>query len=199
MSRVTTGRRRMSAAQRREQILDVTRSIVLDEGFHEVTPGRIAAGAGVDRSLVYQQFGDLAGLFVALIDREITIAGEGFAAAVAAAADQPERPTFDTVFDGVLAAIDENPSAWRLFLSPPQGAPPELHARLAESTKLVRGFLQDELERLNPDLEDPELTALALHAAGSELLHQHVVNPTAVTADRLRAFIPAAIARRSGR
>ncbi|GEE00319.1 hypothetical protein nbrc107696_07650 [Gordonia spumicola] len=188
----------MSAAQRREQILDVTRAIVLDEGFHEVTPGRIASQAGVDRSLVYQQFGDLAGLFVALIDREIAIAGAGFAAAVAAVAHHPERSAFDTVFDGVLASIDADPSAWRLFLSPPQGAPPELHARLADSSALVRKFLQDELVRANPDLADPELTAIALHAAGSELLHRHVLDPTGVSADRLRAFIPAAIARRSG-
>jgi AcrR family transcriptional regulator len=84
LSRVTTvdvRKRRMSAERRREQMLDVAHAIVDAEGFHAATPNRIAAAAGVDRSLIYQKFGDLAGLFVELIDREAARAGAQFAEA----------------------------------------------------------------------------------------------------------------------
>src|ERR1700744_2875796 len=86
LSRVTTvdvPKRRMSAEGRREQILDVTHAIVAPEGFLAATPNRIAEGAGINRSLIYQKFGALPGLFVQLIDREAARAGEQFAAAIA--------------------------------------------------------------------------------------------------------------------
>ena len=56
----------MRASDRREQILDITHAIVDAEGFHAATINRIATEAGVTRTVIYQQFGDLSRLFVAL-------------------------------------------------------------------------------------------------------------------------------------
>ncbi|MEB3980252.1 TetR/AcrR family transcriptional regulator [Mycobacterium sp. 663a-19] len=177
----------MPAERRREQILDVTHAIVDAEGFHAATPNRIAAAAGVNRSLIYQLFGDPAGLFVALIDREAARAGAQFADAVSgldAGAD-----TLVLAFDGVLAAVDAHPATWRLFLFPPQGAPPELYARLAQSQAVVLEFFVRELLRINPHLHDPEYTARILHAAGRELLQLHLSDPQTATVERLRTFV----------
>src|SRR5881227_2261995 len=66
----TEPRRRMRASDRREQILDIAHAIVDAEGFHAATINRIAAEAGVTRTVIYQQFGDLSSLFIALLDRE---------------------------------------------------------------------------------------------------------------------------------
>ena len=64
------GGQRMSAEDRRDQILDVTKRIVEHDGFLAVNMKRLADEAGITRTLIYQQFGDLTGVLVALIERE---------------------------------------------------------------------------------------------------------------------------------
>lgn len=182
-------KRRMTAEGRREQILDVTHAIVDAEGFHAATPNRIAEAAGINRSLIYQLFGDPAGLFVALIDREAARAGAQFADAVSGLDAVAEDQSLVVAFDGVLAAVDAHPATWRLFLFPPQGAPPELYARLAQSQAVVLQFFVTELLRINPNVHDPEYTARILHAAGRELLQLHLSEPQTATVERLRTFV----------
>lgn len=182
-------KRRMTAEGRREQILDVTHAIVDAEGFPAATPNRIAEAAGINRSLIYQLFGDPAGLFVALIDREAARAGAQFAEAVSGLDAVSEDQSLVVAFDGVLAAVDAHPATWRLFLFPPQGAPPELYARLAQSQAVVLEFFVTELLRTNPGVHDPEYTARILHAAGRELLQLHLSEPQTATVERLRTFV----------
>ena len=182
-------KRRMTAEGRREQILDVTHAIVDAEGFHAATPNRIAEQAGINRSLIYQKFGDLAGLFVELIDREAARAGAQFAEAISGLDAAADDQSFVLAFDGVLAAVDAHPATWRLFLFPPQGAPPELYARLGQSESVVLEFFVSELLRLNPQVHDPEYTARILHAAGRELLRLHLSDPQSATVERLRTFV----------
>jgi len=192
LSRVTTvdvPKRRMSAERRREQILDVTHAIVDAEGFHAATPNRIAEEAGINRSLIYQKFGDLPGLFIELIDREAARAGEQFAAAIAGLDTAAQEQTLVLAFDGVLAAVDAHPATWRLFLFPPQGAPPRLYARLEQSQAVVIEFFVNELLRRNPSLHEPEYTARILHAAGRELLQLHLSDPQNASGERLRTFV----------
>lgn len=180
----------MPAEARRGQILDIAQAIIDAEGFHAATPHRIADSAGVDRSLLYQQFGDLSGLFVALIDREAGRAAAQFAEAVSAdgADDAAGNPAL-RAFDGLLHAVDARPATWRLFLFPPQGAPPALYERLAHSESEVREFFIRQLLRFNPDLEDPDYTARVLHAAGRELLQLRLSDPEQATHERLRALV----------
>jgi AcrR family transcriptional regulator len=182
-------KRRMTAEGRREQILDVTHAIVDAEGFHAATPNRIAAQAGINRSLIYQLFGDPAGVFVALIDRAAARAGGQFAEAISGLDAVAEDQSLVVAFDGVLAAVDAHPATWRLFLFPPQGAPPELYARLAQSQAVVIAFFVRELLRSNPALHEPEYTARVLHAAGRELLQLHLSDPQTASGERLRTFV----------
>lgn len=182
-------RRRMSAEDRREQILDVTHAIVDAEGFHAATPNRIAEAAGVTRPVLYQQFGDLPSLFVALIDREIGCAALQLAQAIAEGGDAEDADPFVSTFAGALRAVDAHPMTWRLFLFPPEGAPPELHQRHAESTEYVQAFLEAELRTAFPRLPDPEYTARIIHAAGRELLQRRLTEPERATFDRLVALI----------
>ncbi|MDT0202468.1 TetR/AcrR family transcriptional regulator [Nocardioides sp. AE5] len=176
-------RTRMSAEGRREQMLDITHALIAAEGFAAVTPSRVADAAGVSRTVLYQQFGDLPGLLVALVERESERVTRQFWEAVSLIGEA-EDP-FLATFEGSLAAIDENPAAWSLFLIPPAGAPPELYARLEESQKNLLGYLQGELVRLYPHVPDPEYSARILMAAGGELLRQRVLDPAGATSERL--------------
>jgi|SRR5689334_19253305 len=190
MIQQTPSRRRMTAEDRREQMLDITHAIVDAESFHAATVNRIAAEAGVTRTVLYQQFGDLGGLFIALVDREAARAGAQFAEAIAASSEPSEEEgAFGHAFAGVLRAADANPATWRLFLFPPQGAPPELHERLAQAQAAVRRYFVSVLLRINPEIPDPEYTARILNAAGDELLRLRLTDPDAATHERLLAHV----------
>jgi AcrR family transcriptional regulator len=52
------------------QLLDVTKEIVGEQGFHAVSIEAVARRAGITRPVVYEHFGDLKGLLEALVERE---------------------------------------------------------------------------------------------------------------------------------
>ena len=61
---------RMQAGERREQLLDATKTIVAERGFHAVSIEAVAREAGITRPIVYGHFNDLPGLLEALVERE---------------------------------------------------------------------------------------------------------------------------------
>lgn len=62
---------RLTAAQRREQFLDVAAQIVVEQGADAVTMEAVAARAGVSKALSYRYFDNAGALLVALFDREV--------------------------------------------------------------------------------------------------------------------------------
>src|SRR3954447_26693289 len=70
VSPVTPRTSRMSAAERREQLLDVTKGLVGRQGFHSLSIEAIAKEAGITRPVVYPHFGDLDALLEAMRERE---------------------------------------------------------------------------------------------------------------------------------
>ncbi|MFD1910653.1 TetR/AcrR family transcriptional regulator [Halodurantibacterium flavum] len=58
--------RRLSKAERREQLLETALMIVRDEGADRLTLGRLAARAGVSKPVAYDHFGTPAGLLIEL-------------------------------------------------------------------------------------------------------------------------------------
>jgi len=81
-------RRRMTAGQRREQLLDVGRALFAERGFDATTMEEIAAKAQVSKPVVYEHFGTKEGLYGVVVDREVldllsriteSLSGEGSA------------------------------------------------------------------------------------------------------------------------
>src|SRR6476661_6871193 len=64
-------RKRMSAGERREQLLAVGRSVFAEKGFTAVTVEEIAQRAGVTKPIVYEHFGGKEGLYAVIVDREM--------------------------------------------------------------------------------------------------------------------------------
>src|SRR5919199_4438777 len=77
---VTSSGNRMRAEERREQLLDATKAIVDERGFHAVSIEAVARAAGITRPVVYGHFRDLPGLLEALVEREGARALEQLAA-----------------------------------------------------------------------------------------------------------------------
>ncbi|GAA2925494.1 TetR/AcrR family transcriptional regulator [Streptomyces thioluteus] len=66
-----TRRVRMTGAERREQLLDVGRTLFAERGFEGTSVEEIAAKAGVSKPVVYEHFGGKEGLYAVVVDREM--------------------------------------------------------------------------------------------------------------------------------
>ena len=64
-------KKRMSAAERRAQLIEVGRSVFAKTGFEATTVEEIAGEAGVSKPVVYEHFGGKEGLYAVVIDREM--------------------------------------------------------------------------------------------------------------------------------
>jgi AcrR family transcriptional regulator len=61
----------MTSAARREQLLQVGRSLFAERGFEATSVEEIAAKAGVSKPVVYEHFGGKEGLYAVIVDREM--------------------------------------------------------------------------------------------------------------------------------
>jgi AcrR family transcriptional regulator len=182
---------RLTAEERREQLLDVTKAIVGDDGFHAVSMERVAREAGISRPIVYSHFSDLPGLLHALVDRE------GMRALAQLAQILPEggaegdpRDQMLAALRGYLEAVRDDPVTWRLVLMPPEGAPPLLRERIA----VGRAAAVAQLARLvGPGLAggaaspDPQLTGRSLSALADEWARLVLTEPDTYPIERLVA------------
>jgi len=64
-------RARMTGKERREQLLDVGRSLFAQKGFDATSVEEIAQKAGVSKPVVYEHFGGKEGLYAVVVDREM--------------------------------------------------------------------------------------------------------------------------------
>jgi len=182
---------RLPAAERREQLLDVTKGIVTERGFAAVSIEAVARGAGITRPIIYGHFTDLQGLLEALLRRESERALRQLQAILQTnlAAGDPRQQLL-AALEGYLAAVAEDPGTWRLLLMPPEGAPALLRDLLAIGRNAVVAHLADAarpgLGKGGPS-PDPELTARTLSAAADEAARLLLTDPERYPVDRLLA------------
>jgi AcrR family transcriptional regulator len=151
---------RLSAEERREQLLDVTKRIVLERGFHAVSIEAVAREAGITRPIVYGHFDDLPGLLDALVDRE----GRRALGQLEPVLPQPDLLE---ALRAYLDAVRADPDTWRLVLMPQEGAPRILHERIAAGREAIVARLAHGLPS-GAGLPDPELSAQFLSAYADE-------------------------------
>jgi AcrR family transcriptional regulator len=65
------GRSRMTAAERREQLVDIARGLFAERGFDGTSIEEVAARAEVSKPVVYEHFGGKEGLYAVVVDREV--------------------------------------------------------------------------------------------------------------------------------
>ncbi|WCB92235.1 HTH-type transcriptional regulator BetI [Baekduia alba] len=184
---------RLSAPQRREQLLDVTTAIVSEDGFHAVSIEAIAKRAGITRPIVYEHFGDLPGVLKAVVEREM---GRAYAqVSETALTDLTAGSARQLMIESLrayLQAVRDHPTTWRLVLMAPEGAPPLLRASiergrarvLATLTRAVRPALAAS-GAAGADSPDAELTAHLLSAVADEYARLVLTDPERFTPERL--------------
>jgi AcrR family transcriptional regulator len=179
----------MSAGERREQLLDVTKAIVGELGFHAVSIEAVARRAGITRPVVYAHFDDLQGMLEAMVERESARALAQLAAVLPTdlASDEP-REGLLAALRGYLEAVRADPVTWRLVLMPPEGAPRVLREHIERGRDAVVAALA---QAVGPGLgagrasPDPELTARALSALADETSRLMLTDPERYPLERL--------------
>jgi AcrR family transcriptional regulator len=180
---------RMSAEQRREQLLDATKTIVDRSGFHAVSIEAVAREAGITRPVVYGHFEDLSGLLEALVERESARALAQLARVLPTdlAAGDPRDQLLGGL-RGYLRAAEADPVTWRLVLMPPEGAPDVLREHIARGRAAVVAQLAEAVrpglgqDRASPD---PELTAMTFSSLSDDAARLLLTEPERFPVERL--------------
>jgi AcrR family transcriptional regulator len=183
-------RKRMSAEERREQLLDVTKEIVGEQGFHAVSIEAVARRAGITRPVVYGHFDDLPGLLEAMVEREGERALTQLATVLPSRVPGRGDPRRDLLaaLRGYLEAVRADPVTWRLVLMPPEGAPAVLRERIGAGRDAIVALLAEVVRPgLGPGAEspDPELTARTLSAVSDEAARLLLTDPERYPIERL--------------
>jgi AcrR family transcriptional regulator len=189
MTPPATGTARLTAHERREQLLDATKEVVDREGFHAVSIEAVAREAGITRPVVYGHFQDLSGLLEALVQREgaRALAQLGDILPSRVGAEDPAEALL-AALRGYLEAVRSDPVTWRLVLMPPEGAPDVLREAIGAGRNAVLGQLAEAIRRgARPERRspDPELTARALSAVADEAARLVLTDPDAYPSERI--------------
>ena len=103
----------MTSAARREQLIDVGRTLFAERGFEATSVEEIASKAGVSKPVVYEHFGGKEGLYAVVVDREMqkllgsieeTLTG-----------DHPRR-LLEQAALGLLTYIEEDTDGFRILV-----------------------------------------------------------------------------------
>jgi AcrR family transcriptional regulator len=180
----------MSAAQRREQLLDVTKTLVGERGFHDLSIESIAKSAGITRPVIYAHFDDLDALLEAMLEREAMRALAQLATIMPEELPQggQRKDALLGALRGYLEAIQSDPVTWRLVLMPPEGAPHMLRETVERGRDAVVATLAQVVgpglapERPSPD---PQLTARLLSALSDEAARLLLSDPDEYPIERL--------------
>jgi AcrR family transcriptional regulator len=183
---------------RRRAAVAAAAELFADRGFHSTSMAEIARGAGLSLKAMYATFDSKEALFTAVLED----VAERFSIVFE---DDAERDPTDRLLafvDRVLAAIDSNPTALRLYRRGADGVPAvlrdrgvdpfagftdRLHRHLAETVRSAQE--QGAAPGLDPDLVARALPALVIAEAGRRL---DAAEPTTAATPELRALFAAA-------
>jgi AcrR family transcriptional regulator len=180
---------RLPASERREQLLDTTKAIVAERGFHNVSIEAVAREAGVSRPIVYGHFEHLSGLLEALVVRESRRALKQLSAVLPSGLEEP-RAQLLSALRAYLETVEADPDTWRLVLMPPEGAPSLLRDLLARGRAAVLAQLAEAVRSgvgSGGPSPDPELTARTLSAIADESARLLLTEPERFPVERLVA------------
>ncbi|HEY8640490.1 MAG TPA: TetR/AcrR family transcriptional regulator [Solirubrobacterales bacterium] len=111
-------RRRMSAADRRETILDAALEEFSVNGFHGTSLEGVADRAGISKALIYEHFPSKRDLHEALLGRYVHELLERVIGAIATAAPPEER--LRSGADAFLSFVEDYREPWRLIVRNPE-------------------------------------------------------------------------------
>jgi AcrR family transcriptional regulator len=194
MEAATQVRRRLPIEQRRAQMLDAALTLIGRDGYAALSVEAVAREGGVSKTVVYDTYGGLAPLLLALLEREERSALRSVARAA------PELPEGTDPTAAALAwvralaeAVAGNPVTWRLMLIPPQETPAVVREHVQRGRDVVLGqahALTAAIFAARPGV-DVELAAHAIVAVAEDCAKLLLDRPGEFPPERLAGFAAA--------
>lgn len=104
---------RMTAQERREQLVGVACSLFAEKGFEATSIEEIADRAGVSKPVVYQHFGGKEGVYAVVVDREVRRLTESLASTFDAG---NPRLVAEQAADAFLSYIEDYEEGFRVLI-----------------------------------------------------------------------------------
>ena len=162
---LTGPKSRLPAGARRALIVDAALEEFAERGYEAASVGRIAAAAGISRTVLYDHFPSKHALFVELLSSQhaalLGFIGEPIGM------DIPMRERMQLTFDAFFLFAEERPLAWRLLF--PDNPPLDEHVadehrrRRAEANRLRAKMIEPIVQgaarwwRAHPDVPRAEV------------------------------------------
>lgn len=152
---------RMSAAQRREQLITIGRQLFAERGFDATSVEEVAARAKVSKPVVYEHFGGKEGLYAVVVDREVRSLLDRVAAALTAG---HPRQLLEQAALALLDYIEEETNGFRVLVreAPVMSATGSFSSVLNEVAHRVEHILGAEFKSRGYDPKLAELYSQAL-------------------------------------
>lgn len=190
-------RRRLSAEERREEIMRAGLAVFGERGYHAASMTEIARRAGITAAVIYDHFGSKAELQITLLERETQALFAFVGEALMAAPDVPAarmRAGMDAYFE----FVERDPYAWRMLFRDPAGDS-EIDAAFREMTRRATDGIALFITASAPPalLEDPDAEqAVQMFAEMMKMAQNALANwwyehrdvPRSVIVDRILEF-----------
>jgi AcrR family transcriptional regulator len=132
---------RLRGHQRRDLITDAALREFASRGYESASMGRIAAAAGVSRTVLYDHFPSKHALFVEVLSSQHDILLEHLSAPIAS--QGPMRERLQGTFDAFFAFAEERPLAFRLLFPDHPPVDPAVAAEYRRRRELSNRLLSE--------------------------------------------------------
>jgi AcrR family transcriptional regulator len=145
-------RSRMTAAERREQLIEIARTVFSEKGFDGASVEEIAARAGVSKPVVYEHFGGKEGVYAVVVDREVRQLLGMMREALNAGSP---RLLLEQAAFALLDYIEQSSEGFRILVrdTPLGSASGSYVSILSDIATRVEGILVDEFKRRGFDVK----------------------------------------------
>jgi AcrR family transcriptional regulator len=151
-------RRRLTAEERRESILDAANQVFGEHGFENVRIDDVATAAGISKALIYEHFTSKQALHADLIEAQASELYRRIADAVEAVETESGGARLMAGLEAYLEFVEERREAWRVLFR--ETVDPEAAAALdrvsAQVTALVAALIAQDPGATPRDEAHPE-------------------------------------------
>ena len=139
---------RMTSYQRREQLIEIGRSLFAAKGFEAVSVEEIAATAKVSKPIVYEHFGGKEGLYAVIVDREMRTLTDTLINALSDPNAHPRQIVERTAL-ALLTYVEENADGFRVLTrdSPKTDPSSSFNSLLGDISVHVEDILTESFKR----------------------------------------------------
>lgn len=150
-----TTRHRLSARERRNQLVRVGRETFAEKGYDATSVEEIAERAGISKPVIYEHFGGKEGLYAVIVDREMGYVTSRISAAISTGTARERLEGAVTAF---FLCVQERPDGFAV-LSRDSPTPSGMANLLAEVADQVTNVFASEFEKAGYDTSMASLYA----------------------------------------